>query len=158
MQGFQSGALNRVVHQLVSLIVYDLMRSDVRRVAASLTILMRNRPPLPGGARILLVLERPVEARGDGRHVERAYRRPGNSVAKNIHVSTLATLSRSFSPSSLLERGERNSEEVKKRKENKGWQETKDTMVRISSLYNNPKNFFLKVASFDVSFLVTNSI
>lgn len=89
MQRFESGALNRVVHQLVSLIVYDLMRSDVRRVAASLTILMRDRPPLPGGARILLVLERPVEARRDRRHVERAYRRAGNSIAKNIHASRL---------------------------------------------------------------------
>lgn len=42
-----------------------------------------RRPPFPGSARILLVLERSVEARGDRGHVERAYRRPGNSIAKN---------------------------------------------------------------------------
>lgn len=82
MQWLERRALDRVVHQLVPLIVYNLMRSDVRVGTTSLTIVMRW-PPFPGSARILLVLERSVEARGDRRHVERAYRRPGNSIAKN---------------------------------------------------------------------------
>lgn len=80
VQGFESCALNRVVHQLIPLVIYDLMRGDVGERAAPLSIVMRDRPPLPRSARILLMLERPVEACRDRRHVERAYGRAGNTV------------------------------------------------------------------------------
>lgn len=74
MKGLEADALDRVVHQLVPLIVYDLMRSHVRGGPTSLAIVVGDGPPLPSGAKVLLVLEGPVEARGDRRHVERADR------------------------------------------------------------------------------------
>lgn len=83
VQGLESGALNRIVHQLVPLVIYDLMRGDVREGAAPLSIVMRDRPPLPRSARILLMFEGAVEACSDRGHVERAYSRAGNTVAKN---------------------------------------------------------------------------
>lgn len=83
VQGLEGGALNRIVHQLVPLVIYDLMRGDVREGAAPLSIVMRDRPPLPRGAGILLMFEGSVEACGDRGHVERAYGRAGNTVAKN---------------------------------------------------------------------------
>lgn len=87
VQGFESCALNRVVHQLIPLVIYDLMRGDVGERAAPLSIVMRDRPPLPRSARILLMLERPVEACRDRRHVERAYGRAGNTVANLFYFS-----------------------------------------------------------------------
>lgn len=83
VQGLESSALNRIVHQLVPLVIYDLMRGDVREGAAPLSIVMRDRPPLPRSARIFLMFEGAVEACSDRGHVERAYSRAGNTVAKN---------------------------------------------------------------------------
>lgn len=80
VQRLQHRALHRVVHQLVPLIVHDLMRRGARRGAAALSIVMRDRSPFPGGARVFLILERPVKTSGDGRHVVRADRRARDAV------------------------------------------------------------------------------
>lgn len=72
VQRTQHRALDRLVHQLVPLIVHDLMRRGAGRGAAALSIMMRDRSPFPGGARVFLILERPVKTSGDRRHVVRA--------------------------------------------------------------------------------------
>lgn len=73
-------ALYRVVHQLVQLIVHVLMRRGVGRWAAALSTVMRDLSSFPGCARAVLILVRPVETGGDGRHVERADRRACDAV------------------------------------------------------------------------------
>lgn len=80
VQRLQHRALHRIVHQLISLIVYDLMRRSARRRTAALSIVMRDRSPFPGGARVFLILERPVKTSGDGRYVVRADRRARDAV------------------------------------------------------------------------------
>lgn len=80
VQRLQHRALNRVVHQLVPLIIHDLMRRGAGRGAAALSIMMRDRSPFPGCARVFLILERPVKTSGDGRHVVRADCRARDAV------------------------------------------------------------------------------
>lgn len=66
VQRLRHRALNRVIHQLVLLIVHDLVRRGVGRRAAALSIVMSNLLPFPGVAHLLLILVRPVETGGDG--------------------------------------------------------------------------------------------
>jgi len=80
MQRTQHRALDRLVHQLVLLIIHDLMRRGARQRAAALSIMMRDRPPFPGGARVFLILKRPVKTSDDRRHVVRADRRACDAV------------------------------------------------------------------------------
>lgn len=80
MQRIQHRALDRLVHQLVPLIVYDLMRRGVWQGTTALSIVMRGRSLLPGGTRVFLILERPVKTSGDRWHVVCADRRACDAV------------------------------------------------------------------------------